>query len=100
MSKKVPRWPTRKAEPTGTSPAFGTGLDGACLGIIEVPTYAKTVEGRMIRETRRELRIGLRRGADLLGLAVVELGELERGVSVLVDPSDAEKIIHLLTGIT
>lgn len=68
-------------------PAFVERADGTGgLELVKSPVYEACPESAKLRKLRRELRMTLQRAADALGCGIVQVGELERGVSEPVAP--------------
>lgn len=74
-----PPIPLERLPSSGKGPAFATVVDGACE-VVEVDTWTQTKEGDQLRRARMARRLSLRDAATLLGLSVLQLSHLERGV--------------------
>lgn len=81
---------TQRLKQIGTHecPAFVEHKDGSgSFEILKVPTYEPSPEGKRLRELRCKLHLTLRQAAEALGCSVVEVGELERGISEPAPPA-------------
>lgn len=91
----------QRRTPTGTEPAFvfSSYTDGASGARVEdIPTYAPSPEGTALRELRRELGLTLSEAATALGCGVVDVGELERGISEPAAPHTWTEAVAALRG--
>jgi hypothetical protein len=71
----------RRQQPIGTQQTLAFVCPGG-LRPVDLPVYPPSPRGEALRALRVDLRIGLREAATAMGLSAVELGEIERGVSV------------------
>jgi len=75
----------------GTVPVFVDSLDDegtiARVGVLSVPTRSapNTPAGILLRRLRRALRLNLEEAGAALGLSIVEISEIERGILVVSD---------------
>lgn len=77
----------RKSIGTIETPCFTDGKLGGRYEILKAHDYGPSPDGDALRRLRHKLRLTLQQAADALGCGIVDVSELERGISEPLPPA-------------